>query len=298
LRLTVNIDKQDMIKEYKATILKNPNHTYSGGIVPVMSYSIMMVFVFIFGLIVGSFLNVCIYRIPLKKSIINPPSGCPGCGERIKFYDNIPILSYIILGGKCRRCRQSISVKYPFIELLTGLLNIAVFVKYYPDYLLYFAVLIFVSALVVISFIDLSHQIIPDVISIPGIIAGFAVTVGLSFISSYPITWIDSLIGIIAGGGMLYLVAVIFEKLTGKEGMGGGDIKLLAMIGAWMGWRSLPLIILSSSLAGCVLGAAALLLSGKGLRARIPFGPFLVIGALIYLFFGRRIETFYFQLFM
>jgi leader peptidase (prepilin peptidase)/N-methyltransferase len=263
-----------------------------------MPYSIMLVFVSIFGLIVGSFLNVCIYRIPLKKSIVNPPSGCPGCGEGIKFYDNIPLLSYIILGGKCRHCRQPISMQYPFIELLTGLLSLAVFVKYYPDYLQYLALFIFVSALVVISFIDLGHQIIPDIISIPGIIAGFAVTVCLNLISSYPITWLDSLFGIIAGGGILYLVAVIFERLTGKEGMGGGDVKLLAMIGAWMGWKSLPLVILSSSLTGCVIGSAALLLSGKGLRARIPFGPFLVIGALIYLFFGRRLEAWYFQLFM
>jgi leader peptidase (prepilin peptidase)/N-methyltransferase len=258
----------------------------------------MMVFVFIFGLVVGSFLNVCIYRIPLKKSIINPPSGCPGCGERIKFYDNIPLISFLILRGKCRHCHEAISIRYPFIELLTGLLSLAVFMKYYPDYWQYLAFFIFVSALVVISFIDLDHQIIPDIISIPGIIAGFAVAVCLNFFSSYPTTWIDSLLGIIAGGGILYLVAVIFEKLTGKEGMGGGDIKLLAMIGAWMGWRSLPLIILSSSLTGCVIGASALLLSGKGLRARIPFGPFLVIGALIYLFFGRRIEAWYFQLFM
>jgi leader peptidase (prepilin peptidase) / N-methyltransferase len=255
-------------------------------------------FVFIFGLIVGSFLNVCIYRIPLKKSIANPPSSCPGCGERIKFYDNIPIISYIILRGRCRHCRQRISFQYPIIELVTGLLSLAVFVKCYPDYGQYLVYFIFMSSLVVISFIDLEHQIIPDVISIPGIIAGFAVTVCLTLISVYPITWIDSLIGIIAGGGLLYLVAVIFEKLTGKEGMGGGDVKLLAMIGAWLGWRSLPLIILSSSLTGCIIGAASLLLSGKGLRARIPFGPFLVMGALIDFFFGRMIEAFYFQMFI
>ena len=263
-----------------------------------MSYSIMMVLVFIFGLIVGSFLNVCIYRIPLKKSIVNPPSGCPGCGEGIRFYDNIPLLSFIILGGKCRHCRQPISVRYPFIELVTGLLSLAVFLKYYPDYGQYLAFFIFVSALVVISFIDLDHQIIPDSISIPGIIAGFLVTVIFNIISAYPITWYESLLGIIVGGGILYIVAVGYEKLTGKPGMGFGDVKLLAMIGAWMGWQAILFIILISSLTGSIIGAAALLLSGKGLRTRIPFGPFLVLGTLIYVFFGIAIKNFYFNLFM
>jgi leader peptidase (prepilin peptidase) / N-methyltransferase len=263
-----------------------------------MSYPILMVFALIFGLILGSFLNVCIYRIPLKKSIVTPPSSCPGCGERIKFYDNIPVISYILLLGKCRRCKNPISAIYPFIELLTGLLSLAVFVNYYPNYVQYVAFLLFVSALIVICFIDLNHQIIPDIISIPGIIAGIIATIVLSIISDYQITWYESLIGAVAGGGILYLVAVGFEKFTGKEGMGGGDIKLLAMIGAWMGWKAIPLIILISSLTGSIIGAAVLLLAGKGLRARIPFGPFLVLGTLVYLFFGREIESYYFGLFM
>jgi len=261
-----------------------------------MSYSILMVFAFVFGLILGSFLNVCIYRIPLKKSILTPPSGCPGCGERIKFYDNIPIISYIILLGRCRHCHKPISIQYPIIELLTGLLSLSVFVNYYPDYGQCAALLIFVSALIVISFIDLSHQIIPDSISIPGIVAGVIVTIIFNIVSTYQITWYDSLIGVIGGGGILYIVAAGFEKLTGKEGMGGGDIKLLAMIGAWMGWRAIPLIILISSLTGSIIGVVALLMAGKGLRTRIPFGPFLVIGTLVYLFFGSRIESWYFQL--
>jgi leader peptidase (prepilin peptidase)/N-methyltransferase len=263
-----------------------------------MSYPIFMVFTFIFGLILGSFLNVCIYRIPLKKSIVTPPSGCPGCGERIRFYDNIPIISYIILMGRCRHCSKPISIRYPLIELLTGLLSLSVFIHFYPDYGQYMVFLIFVSALIVISFIDLSHQIIPDIISIPGIIAGVIVTIIFSLVSKYQITWYDSLIGAIGGGGILYLVAFGFEKLTGKEGMGGGDVKLLTMIGAWMGWRAIPLILLASSLTGSIIGALALLLAGKGLRARIPFGPFLVMGTLVYLFFGSRIELWYFRLFL
>jgi leader peptidase (prepilin peptidase) / N-methyltransferase len=262
-----------------------------------MSYSILKVFAFIFGLIFGSFLNVCIYRIPLKKSIVTPPSGCPGCGERIRFYDNIPVISYMILFGRCRRCHETISIRYPIIELLTGLLSLSLFATFYPYYGQYFAFFIFVSALIVISFIDLSHQIIPDIISLPGIIAGVVVTVVFNIFSDYQITWQDSLIGAIAGGGILYLVAFGFAKLTGKEGMGGGDIKLLAMIGAWMGWRSIPLIILISSLTGSIIGAATLLLAGKGLRTRIPFGPFLVLGTLVYLFFGHKIESFYFGLY-
>jgi len=263
----------------------------------------MMFFSFVFGLIVGSFLNVCIYRLPLKKSIISPPSGCPACGERIRFYDNIPIISYIILRGKCRRCGKPISMRYPFVELMTGLLSLAVFVNY-PHCGQYLALFIFVSALMIITFIDLDHQIIPDIISLPGIAAGLLATVILSNIiaeyriSGYEIKWYDSIFGVLAGGGILYLIAVGFQKLTGKEGMGGGDIKLLAMIGAWMGWRSLPLVILISSLTGSIIGAAALILAGKGLRTRIPFGPFLVIGAIIYLFFGARMESFYFNLFM
>jgi leader peptidase (prepilin peptidase)/N-methyltransferase len=146
----------------------------------------------------------------------------------------------------------------------------------------------FSSSLLIISFIDLQHQIIPDVISLPGILFGLA----LSFLFSH-ITWLDSLIGIIGGGGALYLIAFGFEKLTGKEGMGGGDIKLLAMIGAWMGWKAIPFIVLISSLIGTIIGGGSLLLSRQGLRTRIPFGPFLAIGTLIYLFFGRELVYWY-----
>jgi len=252
----------------------------------------MTVFSFLFGMILGSFLNVCIYRIPRKRSIVNPPSSCPQCSEGIRFYDNIPVISYIMLMGKCRNCRQSIPVQYPLVELIAGLLSLSLFAKYglsssYPLYLL------FSLSLVVISFIDLQHKIIPDVISLPGIACGLAASIIFGQIS-----WLDSLIGIIAGGGVLYLVAVIFERMTGKVGMGGGDIKLLAMIGAWMGWPALPFVVLISSLTGVVIGSLSLLLSRQGLRTRIPFGPFLAIGALAYLFFGREFVLWYFRLLM
>lgn len=253
--------------------------------------TIMTIFALVFGLILGSFLNVCIYRIPLKKSIITPPSSCPHCKEKIRFYDNVPVISYIWLLGKCRYCRHPIPFHYPIVELISGLISVALFLQYGLGYQ-YFLFLSFAASLVIISFIDLHHKIIPDVISLSGIFVGLAMSFFLDHIS-----WMDSLIGIIAGGGSLFLVAIVFEKLTGKEGMGGGDVKLLAMIGAWMGWRALPFIILISSLTGTIIGGGSLLLARQGLRARIPFGPFLALGALIYLFFGQRLISWYFKMF-
>ena len=253
--------------------------------------TLLTIFSFLFGLIIGSFLNVCIYRIPLKKSLITPPSSCPQCGKPVKFYDNIPIISYLLLRGKCRACRAPISIRYPIVELIVGLLSLALFFKYglSPSYLFSF---IFVAILVTISFIDLQHKIIPDVISIPGILLGIIV----SIFAFGRISWLNSLIGTVGGGGFLFLVAVIFERITGKEGMGGGDVKLLAMIGAWMGWRALPFIILLASLTGIIIGGGALLLSGRGYRVRIPFGPFLSIGALIYFFYGTELVAWYFRI--
>ncbi|MBW1721144.1 MAG: prepilin peptidase [Deltaproteobacteria bacterium] len=245
-------------------------------------------FSFLFGLVLGSFLNVCIFRLPRERSIVRPPSSCPQCGHRIRFYDNIPVLSYILLRGKCRSCRAPIPIHYPVVELVTGLLSLSLFLRYGPSFS-YGTLLIFSSSLVVISFIDLHHKIIPDIISLPGIAAGF--------LASLPgwtgTTWSDSLIGVIGGGGFLFLIALLFKKLTGKEGMGGGDVKLLAMIGAWLGWRSLPFVILTSSLAGILIGGLSLLVSGKGLRSRIPFGPFLALGSLMYLYFGEALLIWY-----
>lgn len=247
----------------------------------------MTVYSVLLGLALGSFLNVCIYRIPLRMSIIYPPSTCPACGEKVRAYDNIPLVSYILLRGRCRDCRNPISWRYPAVEALTGLLSLALFIRYGPSYQ-YLISLIFIGTLIIISFIDLDHQIIPDVLSLPGIGAGLAV----AFIPGR-VSLVDSLIGATAGGGILLLVAIVFKRLTGKEGMGGGDVKLLAMIGAWMGWRALPLTILISSLTGAIVGSIFLLTAGKGIRARIPFGPFLSLGALIYFFFGTELMQWY-----
>lgn len=251
--------------------------------------SVMALYSFLLGLALGSFMNVCIYRIPLKKSIIHPPSSCPNCGKKIRFYDNIPLVSYLLLLGKCRYCRHPISWRYPTVEVLTGFLSLALFIRYglSYQYILYF---LFTASLVTISFIDLHHQIIPDVLSLPGIGLGLAT----AFIPGN-ISWLDSVIGIIGGGGVLFLVAEAYERLTGRQGMGGGDVKLLAMIGAWMGWKSLPFILLISSLTGAFIGFIFLLAAGKGYRVRIPFGPFLSLGGLLYFFFGAQLTRWYFN---
>ena len=245
----------------------------------------------LFGLCLGSFANVCIYRIPLNKSIVHPPSSCPQCGGRIRYYDNIPVISYLFLLGRCRQCKASVSWRYPLVEILMTLLSLALFIRfgYHPQYFLF---LLFAGTLLTLSFIDLDHKILPDVLTLPGIAVGWAV----SFLPG-GISWLDSLIGLVSGGGALYLVATLYARITGREGLGGGDMKLLAMIGAWLGWISLPLIVLMSSLSGAVIGSVFILVGGKSVRTQIPFGPFLSLGALSYLFFGREISIWYFGLF-
>jgi leader peptidase (prepilin peptidase) / N-methyltransferase len=252
---------------------------------------VLYLFSVLFGLCLGSFANVCIYRIPLDKSIVHPASSCPHCGVRIRFFDNIPVFSYLLLMGRCRQCRASISMRYPLVEILMAFLSLALFIRF-GFQLQYLQFMVFAGTLVILSFIDFDHKILPDVLTLPGIAVGWLV----SFLPG-GISWTDSLIGLAAGGGSLYLVATVYERITGREGLGGGDIKLLAMIGAWMGWQSLPLIVLMSSLSGAVIGSVFILSGGKGARTQIPFGPFLSLGALSYLFFGRQISLWYFGLF-
>jgi len=244
-------------------------------------------FVFLLGAILGSFLNVCIVRLPRGESLIRPPSHCPHCNEPIKFYDNIPIISYMILRGKCRHCKNRISLRYPVVEALTGLMAVALFMKYGPT-VQFLLLLLFSSALLIITFIDLAHQIIPDAISIPGIPCGLGASLLIPTVS-----WQESLLGILVGGGLLLFIAFGYKWITGRDGMGGGDIKLLAMMGAWLGWKAIPFIILASSLIGFLVGGGSGLLLKKGLRAKIPFGPFLAIASLIYIFFGPEIIRWY-----
>lgn len=244
--------------------------------------------VFMFGMCIGSFLNVCIYRLPSSMSIIKPSrSFCPQCKSAIQFYDNIPVFSYLWLKGRCRHCKTSISLRYPLVELMTGILAVAIFFMFElrPESIVYF---IFISSLLVITFIDIDHQIIPDIITLPGIPMGLAA----SFILP-AMTFKSSLLGLLVGGGSLFLVAWTYSLITRKEGMGGGDIKLLGMIGAFIGWKGVLFTIFVASLAGTFAGMIVMLLKGKNLKFAIPFGPFLSIGAMSYVFFGEKILFWY-----
>jgi len=246
------------------------------------------IFVFVFGTAVGSFLNVCIYRLPNSLSIVRPRSMCPRCERQIAFYDNIPILSYLWLRGRCRHCGAAISLRYPAVEMAAGLFAVAVFNLHgvAVDSILVYA---FVAALLVVTFIDIDHQIIPDVITYPGIVVGF-----LSSLILDHITYKDSLLGILLGGGLLFLVASGYYFVTKKEGMGGGDIKLLAMIGAFLGWKSIIFTIFVGSAVGTVVGIAVALHTRGGRKMAVPFGPFLSLGALVFLFWGQKIINWYF----
>ncbi|MGD9234629.1 MAG: prepilin peptidase [Desulfobacterales bacterium] len=248
--------------------------------------------VFMFGMCIGSFLNVCIYRLPSSTSIINPSrSFCPQCNSAIQFYDNIPVLSYLWLKGRCRNCKAPISPRYPLVELMTGILAIAILFKFHLtlEGVIYF---VFTSSLLVITFIDIDHKIIPDIISLPGIPIGLAASFVLP-----AMTFKSSLLGLLAGGGSLLLVAWTYSLITRKEGRGGGDIKLLGMIGTFIGWKGVIFTIFAASLTGTLVGMIVMLLKGKNLKFAIPFGPFLSIGAMSYVFFGEKVIFWYFQSF-
>ncbi|WP_321370698.1 prepilin peptidase [uncultured Desulfuromusa sp.] len=249
-----------------------------------------LVSAFISGAVVGSFLNVCIYRIPAGKSIVSPPSACPYCNHRIAWFQNIPIVSYLILGGKCAFCKASISFRYPAVEVLTGLL-FSLTLYYFSFSVATLIYWVFLAALVTITFIDLDHQIIPDVISLPGIIVGFI----CSFLIPW-LPWFDSLLGIVIGGGILLSIAWVYEKVAKREGMGGGDIKLLAMLGAFLGWKAVLPVVFIASLVGSVIGVPLMLLQKGDTKLAIPFGPFLAFAATVYLFWGRDLVYWYLNL--
>ena len=242
------------------------------------------VLAFILGAVVGSFLNVCISRIPEGSSIVRPASRCPRCGKPVRLYDNIPLVSYLVLRGKCRDCREPIPVHYLLVEVLTALMALLLFWKFGPGFPL-LAAFVFVCALIVITFIDLAHQIIPHTITLPGIPLFFLASV---FIMD--IRLVDAFVGMMAGIGSLYLIAVYYEAITGNEGMGGGDVNLLAMLGAFFGWQSLLFILMIAAVVGAAAGIACMVMRGKDLKYAVPFGPFLSLGAVVYLFFGDRLR--------
>jgi leader peptidase (prepilin peptidase) / N-methyltransferase len=235
---------------------------------------------FLFGLAIGSFGNVCIYRLPRKESVAFPASRCTSCNTPIRAFDNIPVLSYLFLGGKCRSCGQKVSIVYPLIEIVTGLLLAAVVLKFGVTWesLIY---VIVCPALVVITVIDYEHKIIPDRITLPGIIFGLGA-------GSYLVGPINAGLGFLLGGGLFYLIAIL-----SRGGMGGGDIKYIAAVGALLGWQQVLLVIFLGAILGSIIGLALMIAQKKGRKSQIPFGPFLVLGTLIAIFFGEDLVNLY-----
>ncbi len=246
---------------------------------------------FLFGSMLGSFLNVVICRVPEGRSVVFPPSHCPVCGAHIRFYDNIPILSYLFLRGKCRDCAQRISSRYPFIELTTACLSTAIYFKFGPTPA-YGVFVLLCAALVVVFWIDLDHMIIPDVISLNGIPVGLV----CSIVGLIPeMDWVASITGFLLGGAILYVPAIVYEKLRGVEGLGGGDIKLLAMMGTFIGPYGVVFVLAVSSLLGSIVGLCGMMLRAASSTTHIPFGPFLTASAVAYIFAGPRIGEWAFR---
>ena len=254
--------------------------------------TLIAVMTFVFGACIGSFLNVVICRMPKGQSIASPSSHCPACNHAIPFYFNIPLISFLLLRGRCGFCKIPISIRYPLVELITGFLALGLLLTFglTPTALFYF---IFSAVLVAISFIDMDHQIIPDKLSLPGILI-----FSTSWVFVPQIHFISVILGILAGGGIIYLVDALYFIIRKQHGMGGGDIKLLAMIGAATGIKGIFFTLFTGSVFGTLGGVAAIALSKKPnkTQAKIPFGPFLSIGAVLYIFWGEPLIRWYFNL--
>jgi len=247
-------------------------------------------FAALFGAIIGSFLNVCIHRLPRDTSIVWPASACPTCGRALSWFENIPIVSYAFLLGRCRTCRAPISMRYPIVEALTAAMFALAWWYYGPGPLLV-SRLVFGCALIVLFAIDLEHHLLPNVITLTGIIIGFL----LSFTTDQP-GWRSSLIGIVAGGGVLFLIAEGYYRVRHEEGLGMGDVKMLAMMGAFLGWPLAILSLMIASVAGTIVGIA-LIVTGRGtMKYALPFGTFLAIGAAVSAAAGQAILRWYFRL--
>jgi len=252
----------------------------------------------VIGAILGSFANVCIWRMPRGESVVWPPSHCPSCGRRLSWWENVPILSYPALRARCRTCRARISMRYPIVELAMTLLSLLAW-WYFNEPLRFLVYLcLFILPMVIVTGVDLYHYIIPDSITLPGIGVGLIVHLVLGTGGR---TWlwtaIDSVAGILIGGGVLYLVALAYEKLRKQEGLGGGDVKLIAMMGAFFGWKAALLILLMASFLGSIVGLLVISILRKDLKYAIPFGPFLAAAGVLNLFAGARIISWYTGLF-
>ncbi|HEY4485909.1 MAG TPA: prepilin peptidase [Nitrospiria bacterium] len=236
----------------------------------------------VIGMLIGSFLNVCIHRLPLNESVAAPRSRCPSCRRPIRVWDNIPLISYLWLRGRCRDCGRSISLRYPLVEFLNGAGYVLVLWRFGPGLPAAVYALLF-SAFVVVTFIDLDHQIIPDRITYPGMLIGLAASAWV-----LPTGLLNAAIGLLAGGALFYLVA-----LLSRGGMGGGDIKYIAMIGAFLGWKQMLLTIFLGATSGSVIGLILMAFMGKTRKYPVPFGPFLSLGAVVSLFAGPEIWEWY-----
>ncbi len=278
------------------------------------SQVIMSVLFFVLGAIIGSFLNVCIYRIPQGASIVRPGSRCPACAAPILFYDNIPLVSYMLLRGRCRKCGHTIPVRYPLVELITAGLFV-VFSRVLGLSVELPVSLVFASLLVVISFIDLDYLIIPDILSLGGLLLGVALSFFRSSFSSADslggalagaglLEWapvalvrvVTALGGVLLGAGVLFAIARSYELVRKREGMGGGDIKLLGMIGAFCGIEGVLFSLVCGSFVGAIVGIPLTLIKGEGMKYALPFGPFLSLGALLYALAGNQVTLLFFGL--
>jgi leader peptidase (prepilin peptidase) / N-methyltransferase len=247
----------------------------------------MEIIIFAFGLIIGSFCNVVIYRLPQGKSIVTPGSQCGSCGSPIRPWDNIPLLSYFLLRGRCRFCKEAISTRYPTIECVAGMLFVLLYLKSGLS-MTFFIYALLTSALLIVALIDLDHRIIPNIITLPGMAVGVGLSMGV-----LPLTPLASLFGLMIGGAIFYLIA-----LVSKGGMGGGDIKLIAMIGAFLGLQGGLFTIFASTLLGSVVGLTLMLLGKRGRKDKVPFGPFLSFGAILFMLCGDGIMQWYLNLFV
>jgi leader peptidase (prepilin peptidase) / N-methyltransferase len=238
------------------------------------------------GLCVGSFLNVCIHRLPLKQSVVHPRSRCPKCGYMLRWYDNLPVLSYAMLRARCRSCGNPISLQYPLIEVITAIVFVAHWYAFGPTVMLPVR-LLFGCALIVLFMIDLEHQILPDVITLPGIVIGLALSLFL------PPGLVESLLGAVVGGGLLWGIAELWYRLRKVEAMGFGDVKMLAMVGAWLGIKMVMLTFVLSSMMGGLVGIVLIASRRADMATKVPFGTMLAVGALIASLYGGPLLAWY-----
>ena len=240
----------------------------------------------LFGLIVGSFLNVCIYRLPRRESIVWPASRCTSCNRELAWFENVPVFGWLVLRGRCRTCRAPVSAMYPIVETVTGVLFGAAMYWYGPTPLGVVRVA-FGCAMIVLFVIDLQHRILPNAITVPGAAIGFVISLFL------PPGWVSSLVGLLVGGGLLFAIAEAYYRVRGVDGLGMGDVKMLAMIGAFLGWQLALVTLILASFGGAVLGIGLLATGRGGMQAALPFGTFLAVGAAIAAVAGDPIVTWY-----